>query len=140
MSRCVRGNSSNEYKMHETHKLPCAWYPPESIREKLFSIKSDVWSFGVTVWEIFTHGEHPWAGLNANEVDYSFDFTIYYLIDYLFAWLSLWFVSDAKQNRRNGRTTAYTGQLLKELLCIDQTMLEEDAEREAVVRTAQASH
>jgi serine/threonine protein kinase len=68
MSRCLKGNASNEYKMNETHKLPCAWYPPESIREKVFSAKSDVWSFGVTVWEIFTYGDHPWTGLNANEV------------------------------------------------------------------------
>jgi serine/threonine protein kinase len=38
------------YTMKESHKIPAAWYPPESIREKLFSIKSDVWMFGVTIW------------------------------------------------------------------------------------------
>ncbi|CAF0851567.1 unnamed protein product [Brachionus calyciflorus] len=56
------------YTMTETHKIPCAWYPPESIREKIFSIKTDIWAFGLTVWEIFSFGEHPWPNMTAAEM------------------------------------------------------------------------
>ena len=66
MTRNVR--KDGVYKMTETHKIPCAWYPPESIREKIFSHKSDVWMFAVTCWEIFTYGEHPWPNMSASEI------------------------------------------------------------------------
>ena len=39
--------------------MPVRWLPPESIRHRIFTHKSDVWSFGVTVWEILTFGESP---------------------------------------------------------------------------------
>jgi serine/threonine protein kinase len=68
MARSVKNLDSGQYSMKETHKIPCAWYAPESIREKIFSVKSDVWSFGVTVWEVLTLGEQPWSGLTAGEI------------------------------------------------------------------------
>ena len=66
MTRSIR--KDGVYKMKETHKIPCAWYPPESIREKIFTHKSDVWMFAVTCWEIFSLGEHPWPNMSALEV------------------------------------------------------------------------
>lgn len=36
---------------------------PESLRHGLFSSASDVWMFGVTLWEMFSGGEEPWAGV-----------------------------------------------------------------------------
>lgn len=42
--------------------------PPEAVLEDEFSTKSDVWSFGVLMWEVFTHGEMPYAPLADDEV------------------------------------------------------------------------
>ncbi|XP_035700554.1 uncharacterized protein LOC110844319 isoform X2 [Folsomia candida] len=43
--------------------LPWRWMAPESLRKLVFSTESDVFSFGVTIWEIFTLGDVPFAGL-----------------------------------------------------------------------------
>ena len=43
-------------------KYPVKWTAPEGFLENRFSIKSDVWSFGVLLFEIFTFGEEPFKG------------------------------------------------------------------------------
>jgi serine/threonine protein kinase len=68
MARSIKNQGDGLYKMNETHKIPCAWYAPESIRHKLFSVKSDVWAFGVTLWEVFSLCEQPWPHLSAAEI------------------------------------------------------------------------
>uniref|UniRef100_A0A915D8C8 Non-specific protein-tyrosine kinase n=1 Tax=Ditylenchus dipsaci TaxID=166011 RepID=A0A915D8C8_9BILA len=49
-------------------KVPFSWCPPESLRFRQFSHKSDVWAFGVTLWEIYTYGEEPYIGCKAVDV------------------------------------------------------------------------
>lgn len=44
--------------MHE-RELPVRWFPPEII-ERGFGITSDIWSFGVVIWELFTRGATPY--------------------------------------------------------------------------------
>lgn len=49
------------------HK-PIRWSAIEVISQNAFSFKSDVWSFGVLVWEIFEFGKIPYSEMNNNEV------------------------------------------------------------------------
>ena len=53
--------------MSAPKRVPFAWCAPESLRHRQFSHKSDVWSFGVTLWELFTYGEEPWMGYHIGE-------------------------------------------------------------------------
>mmetsp|Transcript_39811 Transcript_39811/g.112956 ORF Transcript_39811/g.112956 Transcript_39811/m.112956 type:complete len:904 (+) Transcript_39811:561-3272(+) len=41
--------------------LPLRWTPPEVFRDAAWSEKSDVWTFGVTMWEIFSNAEEPYV-------------------------------------------------------------------------------
>lgn len=56
------------YIMNEQKKVPFPWCAPESLKHKTFSSKSDVWMFGVTLWEMYTFGQEPWIGLNGAEI------------------------------------------------------------------------
>ncbi|GMR51884.1 hypothetical protein PMAYCL1PPCAC_22079, partial [Pristionchus mayeri] len=64
-------------------KLPLKWMSPEAIEKYNFSFASDIWSFGVLLFEIVTLGGTPYAGWPAAEVmkfkilKFSFNFSCY---------------------------------------------------------------
>ncbi|XP_072038259.1 BDNF/NT-3 growth factors receptor-like isoform X2 [Amphiura filiformis] len=66
MSRDVY--STDYYRVGGHTMLPVRWMPPESIIYRTYSVESDVWSYGVVLWEIFEYGKQPWYGLSNHEV------------------------------------------------------------------------
>uniref|UniRef100_A0A452R9J5 Tyrosine-protein kinase receptor n=1 Tax=Ursus americanus TaxID=9643 RepID=A0A452R9J5_URSAM len=48
--------------------LPVRWMSPESLKDGVFTTHSDVWSFGVVLWEIATLAEQPYQGLSNEQV------------------------------------------------------------------------
>ncbi|RWS06380.1 BDNF/NT-3 growth factors receptor-like protein, partial [Dinothrombium tinctorium] len=48
--------------------LPVRWMSPESILYRKFTTESDIWSFGVVLWEIFSYGKQPFYELSNHEV------------------------------------------------------------------------
>lgn len=67
LSKALNADESY-YKARSAGKWPLKWYAPESISHRKFSSKSDVWSFGVTMWEAFSYGGKPYKKLKGQEV------------------------------------------------------------------------
>lgn len=55
------------YKFHRKGMLPVRWMAPESLGLGIFTPGSDVWSFGVLLYEIITFGSFPFQGLTNNQ-------------------------------------------------------------------------
>lgn len=62
-----RANSS----MHPSNdhvQIPVRWTAPEAITHRKFTTASDVWSFGVVMWEVTSYGERPYYDWSNQEV------------------------------------------------------------------------
>uniref|UniRef100_A0A8C9W4P4 receptor protein-tyrosine kinase n=1 Tax=Scleropages formosus TaxID=113540 RepID=A0A8C9W4P4_SCLFO len=62
--------SADYYKANENDAIPIRWMPPESIFYNRYTTESDVWAYGVVLWEIFSHGMQPYYGMAHEEVIY----------------------------------------------------------------------
>lgn len=59
--------NEDEYKA-AGGKMPIKWLALECIQHRIFTHKSDVWAFGVTVWELLTYGGRPYENVSARDV------------------------------------------------------------------------
>ncbi|XP_029113192.1 non-receptor tyrosine-protein kinase TNK1 isoform X2 [Scleropages formosus] len=62
------GQDKDHYVMTAHRRIPFAWCAPESLRNGTFSHSSDVWMFGVTLWEMFTYCQEPWLGMSGRQI------------------------------------------------------------------------
>jgi len=67
LSRTI-AQESDYYTASQGGKWPVKWYAPESVYYGKFTSQSDVWSFGVALWEIWTFGALPYGELTGREV------------------------------------------------------------------------
>lgn len=58
----------DQYTSSGGTKFPIKWAPPEVLNYTRFSSKSDVWAYGVLMWEVFTCGKMPYGRLKNTEV------------------------------------------------------------------------
>lgn len=55
-------HQDNIYSPSSGSKIPVKWTAPEAANYRIYSQKSDVWSFGVLLYEVFTYGQCPYEG------------------------------------------------------------------------------
>uniref|UniRef100_A0A336LXS9 CSON007500 protein n=1 Tax=Culicoides sonorensis TaxID=179676 RepID=A0A336LXS9_CULSO len=60
-------NVNGDYQCTNPGPIPAKWYSPEAIDNKTYTKMSDIWSFGVTMYEIFSYGEAPYQHVKCVE-------------------------------------------------------------------------
>lgn len=51
-------------------KIPIRWTAPEAIAFRKFTTASDVWSYGIVMWEVVSYGERPYWDMNNQDVSH----------------------------------------------------------------------
>ncbi|XP_071175789.1 fibroblast growth factor receptor-like [Mytilus edulis] len=58
-----------ERNQYENDTLPVEWMSPESLREQIYNYRTDIWSYGVLLWEIIHFGLSPYLNLEREEIE-----------------------------------------------------------------------
>ncbi|VDP90629.1 unnamed protein product [Echinostoma caproni] len=66
LARCM--SADEYYRRRGQTRLPIRWMAPESLNQSYFTTKSDVWSYGIVLWEIATFAALPYSGLSHEQV------------------------------------------------------------------------
>ncbi|PAA85090.1 hypothetical protein BOX15_Mlig008335g2 [Macrostomum lignano] len=56
------------YRVINEGKLPVKWLAPECLRSRVFSTESDVWAYGILLFEIYSFGELPYPGVSPGDI------------------------------------------------------------------------
>lgn len=59
----------DKHILDKERQLPIAWMAIESLEKKYFTVKTDVWSFGVVLWEFFSGNEAPYKSIAIHEIE-----------------------------------------------------------------------
>ena len=72
MSVCLRGWQKRVFTVVsfklQGGKIPVRWTAPEAIAYRKFTTASDVWSFGIVMWEVVSYGERPYWNWSNQDV------------------------------------------------------------------------
>ncbi|XP_062827812.1 ephrin type-A receptor 1 [Anolis carolinensis] len=67
LSRILENDVEGTYET-KGGKIPIRWTAPEAIAHRIFTSASDVWSFGIVMWEVFSYGDKPYGDMSNQEV------------------------------------------------------------------------
>ncbi|XP_028933748.1 ephrin type-A receptor 1 isoform X1 [Ornithorhynchus anatinus] len=67
LSRLLENDTEGTYET-QGGKIPIRWTAPEAIAHRIFTAASDVWSFGVVMWEVLSFGDKPYGDMTNQEV------------------------------------------------------------------------
>ncbi|XP_060092926.1 ephrin type-A receptor 1 [Heteronotia binoei] len=67
LSRILENDVEGTYET-KGGKIPIRWTAPEAIAHRIFTSASDVWSFGIVTWEVFSYGDKPYGDMSNQEV------------------------------------------------------------------------
>uniref|UniRef100_A0A8C5ARN0 receptor protein-tyrosine kinase n=1 Tax=Gadus morhua TaxID=8049 RepID=A0A8C5ARN0_GADMO len=62
--------TDSNYVLRGNARLPVKWMSPESIFDYVYTYESDVWSYGILLWEIFSLGNSPYPGMQVGSAFY----------------------------------------------------------------------
>lgn len=84
-------DTDSNYVVRGNVRLPVKWMAPESIFQGMYTMKSDVWAYGILLWEIFSLGVSPYPGVKV-------DHTFYAMIERGFKMESPYYATESVYN------------------------------------------